>query len=83
MNKMIDKFFGKLLKKNKGKDYCYGPTESEDCHCDYCVCRTSFGREGHHHHHHHHPKTAAAETLPKKEPQTGVKTVKTDVKYIY
>ena len=33
-----------------GKNYCYGPTESEDCHCDYCMCRTSFGREGHHHH---------------------------------
>ena len=40
-----------------GKNYCYGPTESEECYCDYCMCRTSFGREGHHHHHPHpHPR---------------------------
>ena len=39
----------------QGKNYCYGPTESEECHCDYCMCRTSFGREGHHHHHPHPP----------------------------
>ena len=51
INNMIDDFFGKFTKKNKGKNYCYGPTEAEECHCDYCMCGTSFGREGHHHHH--------------------------------
>ena len=29
-----------------GKNYCYGSTESQECHCDYCLCATSFGREG-------------------------------------
>merc|ERR1719516_389047 len=58
MNKAIDKFFKIFVKKNKGKNYCYGPTEGESCYCDYCVCQTSFG---HRHHHHHEQK----QTQPK------------------
>ena len=29
-----------------GKSYCYGGTEGEYCHCDYCKCKHGFGEKG-------------------------------------
>ena len=29
-----------------GKSYCYGGTEGEYCHCDYCKCKHGFGQKG-------------------------------------
>ncbi len=29
-----------------GKKYCYGSTEGEYCHCDYCKCKHGYGSTG-------------------------------------
>ena len=29
-----------------GKNYCYGSSEGEYCHCDYCKCKNGFGQSG-------------------------------------
>ena len=33
---MVSWYFENLLKTNTGKKYCYGSTEGEYCHCDFC-----------------------------------------------
>ena len=27
----------------KGRKYCYGDSEGEYCHCDYCKCKHGYG----------------------------------------
>ena len=34
-----------------GKKYCYGSTEGQYCHCDFCKCKHGFGSEGYGHCH--------------------------------
>ena len=34
-----------------GKSYCYGGTEGEYCHCDYCKCKHGYGSTGYGHCH--------------------------------
>ena len=29
-----------------GKKYCYGSTQGEYCHCDYCKCKHGYGSKG-------------------------------------
>ena len=29
-----------------GKKYCYGSTQGEFCHCDYCKCKHGYGSKG-------------------------------------
>ena len=34
-----------------GKKYCYGSTQGEYCHCDYCKCKHGYGSTGYGHCH--------------------------------
>ena len=34
-----------------GKKYCYGSTQGEYCHCDYCKCKHGYGSSGYGHCH--------------------------------
>ena len=34
-----------------GKKYCYGSTQGEYCHCDYCKCKHGYGAKGYGHCH--------------------------------
>ncbi len=39
--------------KFPGKKFCYGSTEGQYCHCDYCKCKHGFGSTGYGHCGHH------------------------------
>ena len=32
-----------VLYIRKGRKYCYGDSEGEYCHCDYCKCKHGYG----------------------------------------
>ena len=32
-----------VLYFRKGRKYCYGDSEGEYCHCDYCKCKHGYG----------------------------------------
>ena len=35
-----------VLYFRKGRKYCYGDSEGEYCHCDYCKCKHGYGLKG-------------------------------------
>merc|ERR1719219_1025379 len=65
VSSLLHKAIGKVVELGRialGKHYCYGQAEAQACHCDYCLCRASFGLALHPPH--PHPSTVAVPPPP-------------------
>ncbi len=59
-----------------GKKYCYGSTQGEYCHCDYCKCKHGYGSTGYGHCHwtfkNQGKQANQNQVKPKKNPLAGM-----------